>query len=1311
MNLKSLFGAGLSALALWFAPGASTCAFAADVSTAAPEDWEYSFRISLGSEMKAAVGSGSETNFPILVRLSEAEIDGFKYGNFEQSDYSDLIFVDAEDNFLEYEVDTWNPSGTSLVWVRVPALRANSAVICCYGGRKYSHESSRVWEDYIGVWHMNEASGTVADATGNGYTATPAKGEWGDLDQQIAVDGVVGNARQNGTKNTKYGNYLSIPSYDKEGCAGVFTYSAWYKLNEVSGHPRLVSRKEYYKNENGWEAEMYDGSPTTVTARGSKDDEGKYLRPDNYPSFVADWVYLTLVYNGPTLTMYGNGEQLASGEIMTAGDTNLTLSIGCNSNGTEEALNGQYDEARLSKGTMTSARVKLDYLNMKNTDALVYGAVQYLDPEAPFVKDLAVTADDAGYICVTGRVTRHSGTVTVTLMNDEYGPLEFDLGEIAVDGWFGGVYGFTNDLFEVDYLVKITADNGGKRYVCTAENPVRIQSPSEEDGPEVGTPTIVSDGSGGFTASVTIRNEMPRENTVKLYLNGKCIPMTTTDDAVPATYVCSFPSPSSGKIERALVRAVSEAGALHCGGWSYFGTGELTGDNIWVAEEAGLASDGANWSRGVAPTATDIVIFDGDVSTVDCEWNADATFTVAGWRQNASYTGTVTIDTTYESGEHPQLTVNGDMTVLGGTLTHLANVDDDTAGTYRLKIVTSGGFDLGSEAKIDASLRGFRGNCYPSGSTYGAHAASGDGYSYVYGDVYRPSALGAGGSGVVARSGGGAVWLECGGKAVIDGKINVRGYQGDTQNAACGSVYLKATECTGSGTILADFDKDGYDNGGRGSAGRVAIELTEAKTLGLPVDNVEIDGCCSGGSAGGGGTFFVKTAADEHGTLYLDDTRAKSYGARWQKWKAITAIPQGANWTFDKIVISGWGMLAVPENTGLSLPKGGASVSANSTRQGGIFYNGGTLDFGETRPFRFSGDWIFQANANYVFDGDVSIGGGAAFGCMRYGGATDFSDHAVCDITVKGDLTIDSDGYVYAVAGGPDLPLDRVDKARHGGMSANYGTSNAAYDSIFDPVLPGYGLAHGDRATSCAGGGAVRLEVTGTLENNGVMNADGGAYSSDVGAAGGTINITADDLIGKGAIYARAAQSGKYGNGGGGRIAIRLGENAECTDKVFNNISACGYTVTSASAANSSDGTIYLYVADGLGIENGTIYVRGDGKSGNDNTFTPIPVGNNSYSKDTETAEQLKAASLTIEGAATVKLMDTLENATLNIYDNCLLDLNGRVYTVRCAYVNGEKVPVGDYKAGDTTFEGMLIDSVGGGKLHVTGYGLWVFVQ
>lgn len=62
----------------------------------------------------------------------------------------------------------------------------------------------------------------------------------------------------------------------------------------------------------------------------------------------------------------------------------------------------------------------------------------------------------------------------------------------------------------------------------------------------------------------------------------------------------------------------------------------------WIASEAGVASDGANWSGGIAPQTGDDVIFDA-TSVNNCLWDLDASIvTVNSFTLATGYTGTVT---------------------------------------------------------------------------------------------------------------------------------------------------------------------------------------------------------------------------------------------------------------------------------------------------------------------------------------------------------------------------------------------------------------------------------------------------------------------------------------------------------------------------------------------------------------------------------------------------------------------------------------------------------------------------------------------
>ena len=118
-------------------------------------------------------------NFPVLVRVSESRISGFRYADCA-ADGADIAFEDSNGNALSREIDTWDTTGESLVWVRLPAMATNTLFKMTWGdssvtAQPASQTDGSVWQSggYVGVWHMNEADGTVADAAGHSLAATP----------------------------------------------------------------------------------------------------------------------------------------------------------------------------------------------------------------------------------------------------------------------------------------------------------------------------------------------------------------------------------------------------------------------------------------------------------------------------------------------------------------------------------------------------------------------------------------------------------------------------------------------------------------------------------------------------------------------------------------------------------------------------------------------------------------------------------------------------------------------------------------------------------------------------------------------------------------------------------------------------------------------------------------------------------------------------------------------------------------------------------------------------------------------------------
>ena len=83
--------------------------------------------------------------------------------------------------------------------------------------------------------------------------------------------------------------------------------------------------------------------------------------------------------------------------------------------------------------------------------------------------------------------------------------------------------------------------------------------------------------------------------------------------------------------------------------------------NYWIASAAGSAGDAANWSYGRVPQAGDLVVFDGDVSNVDCTWDSAAeggpSATIAGLTVSDSYTGKIILATTFAADQFAALTL------------------------------------------------------------------------------------------------------------------------------------------------------------------------------------------------------------------------------------------------------------------------------------------------------------------------------------------------------------------------------------------------------------------------------------------------------------------------------------------------------------------------------------------------------------------------------------------------------------------------------------------------------------------------------
>ena len=151
----------------------------------------------------------------------------------------------ADTDPLPCEVDTWNKNGESYIWVGVPEIPVGGTTITMYwylgdGMAAPPVDSTAVWtNDYIGVWHMNEAdkgAATVVDSSGHMNGVGHAK--------SIVGDGIFGKARGRNEERVNGPTMTVQPYAELNALVPTFTVSGWLKSTlQTPYYSYIFSRK------------------------------------------------------------------------------------------------------------------------------------------------------------------------------------------------------------------------------------------------------------------------------------------------------------------------------------------------------------------------------------------------------------------------------------------------------------------------------------------------------------------------------------------------------------------------------------------------------------------------------------------------------------------------------------------------------------------------------------------------------------------------------------------------------------------------------------------------------------------------------------------------------------------------------------------------------------------------------------------------------------------------------------------------------------------------------------------------------------
>lgn len=210
------------------------------------------------------------------------------------------------------------------------------------------YQEANADEQTGGLWHFDEASGNVSDASGNGNTGTPTG--------TTVVAGRFGNARSfNGSSD-----YINVPANGSLNFTKDFTLEAWVKTTDTGNSGLIVT----YGDTADWMYIMSKDTTDTLRCKIYNDGAGSTYLETLSTKKINDgnWHHVACVASGTTLATYVDGEISSIANIPSGTRDSGSagpLTIGAFNWTTYQSFwNGQIDEVRLSGVARSAEEIK-----------------------------------------------------------------------------------------------------------------------------------------------------------------------------------------------------------------------------------------------------------------------------------------------------------------------------------------------------------------------------------------------------------------------------------------------------------------------------------------------------------------------------------------------------------------------------------------------------------------------------------------------------------------------------------------------------------------------------------------------------------------------------------------------------------------------------------------------------------------------------------------------------------------------------------------------------------------------------------------
>ena len=211
-----------------------------------------------------------------------------------------------------------------------------------------------------GVWHLNELTDVVTDATGNENDMRPE----GGIDASDLVEGVIGNALDfDGSEYLIKDSPAASLQFTSD-----FTVSAWFKLLLVSSgrYSTIIGRQLGTGTQDSWLLSLDGQTPLLYVSNG---------KTGNVSVDTGSWYHVTAVKQGSNMSLFINGELAAQNtnidELVESDSNEVTIGAQDNNGAISEFFYGSIDEVRVSGTAYSSDWILASYLNQMQGSSMI----------------------------------------------------------------------------------------------------------------------------------------------------------------------------------------------------------------------------------------------------------------------------------------------------------------------------------------------------------------------------------------------------------------------------------------------------------------------------------------------------------------------------------------------------------------------------------------------------------------------------------------------------------------------------------------------------------------------------------------------------------------------------------------------------------------------------------------------------------------------------------------------------------------------------------------------------------------------------